>query len=36
MNIRKIKYFLLVGMWKEENDDRKGIIGRSINWLRKL
>ena len=36
MNITKIKYFLLVGMWKEENDDRKGIIGRSINWLRKL
>lgn len=36
MNIRKIKYFLLVGMWKEENKKRKGILGRSINWLRKL
>lgn len=36
MNIRKIKYFLLVGMWKEENEARKGIVGRSINWLRKL
>lgn len=36
MNIKKIKYFLLVGMWKEEQLERGGLMGRSLNWLRKF